>query len=75
MERLFLWRKLMSGLFGGSPKTPTIQPVEDAPQVVDTSDRVRAEEQGRKKRKGVASQIVSGADLSGVQTAKKTLGA
>lgn len=65
----------MSGMFGGAPKTPALQPVEDAPQVVDTTDKVREEEQGRKKRRGVASQIVSGADLSGVQTAKKTLGA
>ncbi len=66
---------VMSGMFGGSPKTPNIQPVEEAPQVVDTTDKVREEEQGRKKRRGVASQIVSGADLSGVQVSKKSLGA
>lgn len=65
----------MSGMFGGKPKAPTLEPVEEAPQVVDTTDKVKEEEQSRKKRKGVASQLVSGSDLSGVQTAKKTLGA
>lgn len=65
----------MSGMFGGSPKTPALEPVEEAPQVVDTTDKVKQEEMGRKKRKGVASQIVSGENLSGVQTNRKTLGA
>lgn len=65
----------MSGMFGGSPKAPALEPVEEAPQVVDTSDKVKEEEMGRKKRKGVASQIVSGENLSGVQTNRKTLGA
>lgn len=64
----------MSG-FSGKPKQPAVvQPVE-VPEVVDTSDKVRQEEQSRKKRRGVASQIVSGADLSNVQTRKTTLGA
>lgn len=62
-------------MFGGSPKTPALEPVEEAPQVVDTTDKVKEEEMGRKKRKGVASQIVSGENLSGVQTNRKTLGA
>lgn len=62
-------------MFGGGPKTPALEPVEETPQVVDTTDKVKEEEQGRKKRKGVASQVVSGSDLSSVQTAKKTLGA
>lgn len=61
-------------MFGGKPKTPALETPE-VPQVVDTSDKVREEEQGRKKRKGVASQVVSGESLSGIQTAKKTLGA
>ena len=72
---LFLWEIKMGGVFS-KPKSPAVvQPVE-TPEVVDTSDKVREEEKGRKKRKGVASQIVSGgADLSGIQTTKKTLGA
>ena len=63
------------GGFSSKPKQPAIvQPVE-VPEVVDTSDKVREEEKSRKKRRGVASQIVSGADLSTVQTRKTTLGA
>ena len=63
----------MSGMFGKA-ETPTIQNVEETPEIIDTSDKVREEEKGRRKRRGVASQIVSGQDLSGIQT-KKTLGA
>ena len=63
------------GGFTSKPKQPAIvQPVE-VPEVVDTSDKVREEEKSRKKRRGVASQIVSGADLSNIQTRKTTLGA
>lgn len=64
----------MSGMFS-KPKEPAIEPVPEAPEVVDTSSKVAEEEKGRKKRKGVASQIVSGNDLSGVQVNKKSLGA
>ena len=64
----------MSGMFS-KPETPAIQQVAETPEIVDTSDKVRQEEKGRRKRRGVASQIVSGQDLSGVQTTKKTLGA
>lgn len=65
----------MSGMFGGGPKTPAIKPVPEAPEVVDTSSKVSEEEKNRKKRRGVASQIVSGDNLSGVQVNKKSLGA
>jgi len=64
----------MSGMFS-KPETPAIQQAAETPEIVDTSDKVRQEEKGRRKRRGVASQIVSGQDLSGVQTTKKTLGA
>ena len=64
----------MSGMFS-KPKTPVVEPVPEAPEVVDNSSKVSEEEKGRKKRRGVASQIVSGADLSGVQVSKKSLGA
>lgn len=64
----------MGGMFGGA-KAPAVEPVPEAPEVVDTSSKVAEEEKGRKKRKGVASQIVSGNDLSGVQVNKKSLGA
>lgn len=64
----------MSGMFS-KPKTPAVEPVPEAPEVVDNSSKVSEEERGRKKRKGVASQIVSGSDLSGVQVSKKSLGA
>lgn len=60
---------------GGGGGSPVVQPVPETPQVVDTSSKVAEEEKGRKKRKGVASQIVSGEDLSGVNVNKKTLGA
>ena len=62
-------------MFGGKPKAPTIIEAPEVPQVVDTSDKVREEEKARKKRRGVASQVVSGSNLSGLQTSKKTLGA
>lgn len=64
----------MSG-FTSKPKTPTIVEPVEVPEVVDTSDKVRQEEQARKKRRGIASQIVSGSDLSNIQTRKTTLGA
>lgn len=64
----------MGGMFGGA-KAPAVEPVPEAPEVVDNSSKVSEEERGRKKRKGVASQIVSGSDLSGVQVSKKSLGA
>ena len=60
---------------GGGGGSPVVQPVEEAPKVVDNTEQVRKEEQGRKKRRGIASQIVSGQDLSGVNVSKKTLGA
>lgn len=64
----------MSGVFSKS-KTPELQQVEETPQVVDNSEKVREQERGRRKRRGVASQVLAGNDLSGVQTNKKTLGA
>lgn len=64
----------MGGMFS-KPKAPAVEPVPEAPEVVDNSSKVSEEERGRKKRKGVASQIVSGNDLSGVQVNKKSLGA
>jgi hypothetical protein len=60
---------------GGGGGSPVVQPVPEAPQVVDTSSKVAEEERGRKTRKGIASQIVSGESLSGINVNKKTLGA
>ena len=64
----------MSGIIS-KPKTPAVVQEVETPEVVDTSDKTRQEENARRKRRGVASQIVSGADLSGIQTSKTTLGA
>lgn len=64
----------MSGVFSKPKTVPVVQEVS-TPEVVDTSDKVRAEEKSRKKRRGVASQIVAGTDLQDVQTTKTTLGA
>lgn len=64
----------MSGVFS-KPKTPAIVQEVEVPEVVDTSEKTREEEKSRRKRRGMASQIYAGADLSGVQTTKTTLGA
>lgn len=64
----------MSGVFS-KPKAPAVVQDVEVPEVVDTSDKTRAEESSRRKRRGVASQIYSGSDLSGIQTTKTTLGA
>lgn len=64
----------MSGVFSKPKTTPVVQEVT-TPEIVDTSDKVREEEKSRRKRRGMASQVVSGADLSGVQVTKTTLGA
>lgn len=64
----------MSGIFS-KPKTPAVVQEVETPEVVDTSDKTREEENARRKRRGVASQVYSGSDLSGIQTSKTTLGA
>ncbi len=64
----------MSGVFS-KPKMPAVVQEVETPEVVDTSDKTKGEEKSRRKRRGVASQIYAGSDLSGIQTNKTSLGA
>lgn len=64
----------MSGVFSKPKATPQIVE-EPTPEVIDTSDKTQAEEQARKKRRGVASQIFAGSGLSDIRTGKTSLGA
>lgn len=63
----------MSGVFSSPKATPQI--VEDPkPDIIDTGEKTKAEENARKKRRGVASQVFSGSGLADVKT-KGSLGA
>lgn len=63
----------MSGVFSAPKASPQIVE-ETVPEVIDTSAQTKTEENARKKRRGVSSQIFSGSNLSDVKT-KGSLGA
>lgn len=64
----------MAGLFGGTPKVQP-QVIETTPVVIDNSEQTKRLEEARKKRRGAASQFISGnTALSGNSVRKTTLG-
>lgn len=65
----------MSGMFA-SPKAPVMPAPQPEPVIVDNKDTTQAEEAKKKKRRGMATQFISGNNsLSDVSTTKTTLGA
>lgn len=65
----------MNSLFG-SPKAPPKPAEQPAPVIVDNSSKTQDEEARRKKKRGMATQFISGNNsLSDISTNKTTLGA